>query len=61
MAKVIWQEKDQIESLKFNDDHEAAAFALRLSRDDGILCALNTTEGRLVRHEPKTGVAQLIS
>lgn len=60
MAKVIWQENERIESTRFDDEHEAAAFALRLSRE-GTLCALNTSDGRLVRYSPKTGVAELVS
>jgi len=61
MARVIWQEQEQIEHLTFDNDTKAAAFALALSRDDGILCCLNTDDGRMVRYAPETGAAELIS
>ncbi len=61
MARVIWQENGNTESLKFDTDTDAAKFALRLSQDDGVLCCLNTNDGRLVRYMPKTGAAELVS
>ncbi len=45
---------------QFKDEHKAASFALRLSRG-GRACILNTDDGRLIRYEPKTGAAQLVS
>lgn len=61
MPRVIWKENDSIEHQAFDNDHEAAAFALALARDDEILCCLNTSDGRLVRYAPTTGAAELIS